>query len=147
MGKKGCVVPVGLYRRKVIWSLYSGGSLIERRSILKTVLHEINKAKKKTLRKNLNIKLYKWTFSELRSHSDKKKKRWRQRARDDACRRSRLISSVFVTRVLCDMLNSFIEKNRNNTWSPMGPKLVFFHPIHFKKLNWILFFFLHSNRP
>ena len=29
----------------------------------------------------------------------------------------------------------------------MGPKLVFFHPIHFKKLNWILFFFFIQTGP
>ena len=34
----------------------------------------------------------------------KNKRDWRQRARDDACRRSRLLSSVFVGRELCDML-------------------------------------------
>ena len=49
----------------------------------------------------------------------KKRTGWRRRARDDACRHSRPLSSVFFSWALCDKLSysGFHEKNRrNNTW-------------------------------
>ena len=72
---------------------------------------------------------------------------WGRRARDDACRRSRLLSSVFVSSIS-------YKKNKNNAWSPMGPKLVCCHRIEsnliqkdevdlfyfFQKMSWIHFF-------
>ena len=73
----------------------------------------------------------------------KKKRGCRRRARDDACRRSRLLSSVFVTWSFCDTLHFsdfLLNDKKIRTWSPMGPKLVFFPSNPIKKLNWIHFF-------
>ena len=59
----------------------------------------------------------------------KQRGRW-QRTRDDACRRSRLLSSVFISRALCDMLCFPIHKIINSTRGfPIGTKTVFFHQI------------------